>query len=84
MIEHTEPEESLDQEEMRKRGMYGWTFVDCGRLGIHLIPIGDTHDHVDENCTCSPDNDDPEMPNVWVHNSFDGREAFENGERQPS
>jgi len=76
--------ETISQEEARQQGMRGWTVVDCGNLGVHLIPIGDTHDHMDEDCACSPNNNDPEMPGVWVHNSFDGREAFEDGERQPS
>lgn len=56
---------------------------------IHIVPIGDSRDHVaSEACWCSPeeDPDDNEygLAPVFIHNSADGREAFEQGLRKPS
>lgn len=60
----------------------GWTYAAVPGLGVHIIPIGDLHDHMDEDCPCMPVFD--EELNAWSHNSFDGREAFDDGERKPS
>lgn len=49
----------------------------------HVVPINDLREHscdVDKPCWCNPSNDD----GVIVHNSMDGREKFETGERKPS
>ena len=58
--------------------MSGWTL---GRMdnGWHCIPIHDLKDHMDEGCECHPEQNED---GLWVHNSFDGREKFENGERK--
>ena len=45
----------------------------------HVIPVGDLREHEESpKCWCKPAEDDEE-PEVWVHNSMDGREAHENG-----
>lgn len=50
----------------------------------HVVPRDDYREHVvdrDKPCWCRPvENDD----GVIVHNSMDGREAFETGERKLS
>lgn len=61
--------------------MSGWTIVPVPGLGVHCVPIDDLREHMDEDCPCRPTQDDP---GFWIHNSFDGREAFEEGERKPS
>ncbi len=49
---------------------------------IHVVPVGDLREHDDSTeCWCRPEE---KHPLVWVHNSMDGREAFETGERKPS
>jgi hypothetical protein len=46
---------------------------------IHVIPTNDLREHVaSTDCWCKPTEDD-EYPTVWVHNSMDRREEFENG-----
>ena len=51
---------------------------------LHLVPINDLREHdLTITCWCRPTHDEEE-PNVIVHNSMDGREAFETGERKPS
>lgn len=49
---------------------------------IHIIPIDDLkeHEHSDQ-CWCRPARDSEEN-RVVVHNSLDGREQYETGERQ--
>lgn len=59
----------------------GWGFGKCDN-GIHLIPANDLEDHMDEDCKCGA-KQDPET-GLWMHTSFDGREAFEDGDRKPS
>jgi hypothetical protein len=54
------------------------------RERYHLIPNNDLRDHISEiTCWCHPEPDDEE-PSVYIHNSMDGREKFETGERKPS
>lgn len=50
---------------------------------VHVSPIGDLKEHKDEpgdgtTCWCKPKRD-AEHHDVIVHNSMDGREAYENG-----
>jgi hypothetical protein len=45
----------------------------------HIIPFGELHT-VSTYCRCHPEIDD----DLVIHNSFDGREAYERGERKPS
>lgn len=44
------------------------------QVSVHVVPIGDTHQHIAcPSCHCRPGFDG----NCWVHDSVDGREAFE-------
>ena len=53
----------------------------CNCAGWHIVPLNDLRDHeTNGSCWCKPTLDD----GVWLHNSMDGREAFETGERLPS
>jgi hypothetical protein len=48
---------------------------------FHVVPVDDLREHVTEGpCWCNP----REEETVIVHNSMDGREHFETGERRPS
>lgn len=48
-----------------------------------IIPMNDLRDHIEgEYCWCKPYIDEQE--NVIVHNSMDGREKYETGERKLS
>lgn len=46
----------------------------------HVYPVNDLKEHeISDRCWC-----DPELiEGVWVHNSADGREHYENGDRKP-
>ena len=49
----------------------------------HVIPLDDLRDHdCGPKCWCKPEQDDEDL--TWVHHSMDGREAFEDGRREPS
>lgn len=51
---------------------------------IHVAPLDDLRPHVlSTECWCRPLFDDEE-DTLLNHNSMDGREAFERGERLPS
>jgi hypothetical protein len=50
---------------------------------LHVVPIDDLREHStdsDKPCWCHPEEED----GVIVHNSMDGREKFETGERKMS
>jgi hypothetical protein len=50
-----------------------------------VYPVNDLRDHdLNGNCWCKPTLEDDGSEPIWIHNSMDGREAFETGERQPS
>lgn len=51
---------------------------------IHVTPMDDyrPHDYTSK-CWCRPV-EDVEEPDMWMHNSLDGREEFETGERLAS
>lgn len=49
----------------------------------HVAPHNDSKAHMTEDCTCGAAVD-PEEPTLIVHNSFDGREPYETGERKVS
>jgi len=49
-------------------------------VGIQVIPVDDLREHSLNNCWCDPRDDD----GVVVHNSLDGRELYERGDRKPS
>lgn len=47
----------------------------------HIVPVNDLREHTAApDCFCHPIRDEEE-PTVWIHNSLDGREAFEPGRR---
>jgi len=49
----------------------------------HVVPVNDLREHSTDSdvpCWCRPEEDD----GVTVHNSMDGRERYETGERKPS
>lgn len=46
----------------------------------HVYPVNDFREHSITNCWCQPIDDE----GVIVHNSLDGREQFERGERKAS
>ena len=50
---------------------------------MHIYPLFDLRDHILEGfkCWCKPEENDY---GVIVHNSMDGREKFETGERKLS
>lgn len=55
----------------------GWDSVRGADTFIHVIPHGDSYPHVPSaSCICRPQRDDVER-RVYVHNSADGRERFE-------
>lgn len=44
---------------------------------VHVVPLNDLHTHIDSpSCECRP-LQHPEHPNLYVHNSYDGRELDE-------
>lgn len=50
----------------------------------HVIPINDLREHlIDKDCWCHPEEDDDTDGQMYMHNSADGREKFESGERKP-
>ena len=50
---------------------------------VHTIPIDDIKEHeLSEDCWCRPEVDFD--IGIVIHNSADGREKFETGERKPS
>lgn len=50
----------------------------------HVIPLNDLREHeLDKKCWCRP-TEDLEYPELYMHHSADGREAFEEGRRQTS
>lgn len=60
----------------------GWMVIENGE-GRHVVPINDLKDHPRSLlCWCHPFRDHRD-PNVFVHNSMDRREEYEEG-RKPS
>lgn len=58
----------------------GWLVI-TDAYSRHVMPAGDLREHeVDEDCWCEPFMSD----GITVHNSADGREGYERGERRPS
>lgn len=50
---------------------------------IHTMPVNDLREHVESaDCWCRPKQDEEE-PQLWIHNSMDRREEYEEG-RKPS
>lgn len=58
---------------------------DCNCAGWHVVPLNDLREHdLNGSCWCRPTLDDSQSDPIWIHNSMDGREKFETGERLPS
>lgn len=52
---------------------------------LHVMPLNDLQEHIPfPECWCNPTVDDEYHGTVYIHHSADGREAFEEGRRQPS
>lgn len=48
---------------------------------IHTMPEDDLRRHeISPQCWCKPRQDDEE-PALWIHNSLDGRESYEQGRK---
>jgi hypothetical protein len=60
----------------------GWTFIVFGDF-VHLLPEDEMECHHPKGCLCMPRVDEIDEGMI-IHNSLDGREAFEEGERKPS
>lgn len=46
---------------------------------FHIIPINDLREHKEsKDCWCKP-KQDIEEPSLYIHNSLDKREEYENG-----
>lgn len=62
-----------------------------GSEPLHIIPINDLREHEESpNCWCKPKviddvgvgvDDNPPLVDIWVHNSMDRREEYEEGRR---
>jgi hypothetical protein len=50
---------------------------------VHLLPEDEMECHHPKGCLCMPRVDEIDEGMI-IHNSLDGREAFEEGERKPS
>jgi hypothetical protein len=48
--------------------------------GNHVYPVDDLREHSVKDCWCGPLDDD----GIVIHNSLDGREMYECGERKMS
>jgi hypothetical protein len=56
-----------------------------GHSDIHSMPRNDLREHeFSEDCWCAPWFDLEAEEYIIYHNSLDDREAFEQGDRQPS
>jgi hypothetical protein len=59
-----------------------WINVEVGN-DVHTVPVDDIREHEpSEDCWCEPEY--YVDIGLIVHNSADGREKFETGERKPS
>lgn len=48
---------------------------------IHTIPVNDLREHIESRfCWCKPRQDEEE-PALWIHNSMDRREEYEQGRK---
>lgn len=60
----------------------GWVII--GFYGLnHIMPGDEVEMHRPRDCACCPFAE-YEDETIIIHNSFDGREAFERGDRKPS
>jgi hypothetical protein len=52
-----------------------WIAVPFGPI-THILPEDEWEEHYPNDCRCRP-RVDPDKKTLVIHNSFDGREAFE-------
>ena len=57
-------------------------------MAHHLYPVNDLRDHITDiklgMCWCKPDVEYEGAETIYIHNSMDGREKYETGERKVS
>jgi hypothetical protein len=64
----------------------GWQNIELTHefcFSMHCLPISDLRVHeldLDGNCWCHPI-ESPDTADYWVHNSLDGREKYEDGQK---
>ena len=54
---------------------------------LHVYPVDDTREHITDargKCWCNPTLQEEPSGYVVVHNSMDGREQYEMGQRKPN
>lgn len=57
-------------------------YVNMNMTAVHVVPVNDLRVHTSSaNCWCMPVETEDD---VFVHNSLDGREKYETGERKPN
>ena len=63
-----------------REGTSDWLVIEVGAYK-HAVPRDDIEEHrYSSQCSCRPDKDNKTMQ--ITHNSFDGREAYEEGLRE--
>lgn len=63
-----------------------WYTLQTQWHGVHVLPTNDTYEHLHTgSCPCGV-HCEGEGPDelIWVHDAFDGREAFDEGYRRRS
>lgn len=62
-----------------------WWISPMDKQGFtHMVPIDDDSEHrYGDECECNPKRDQ-DTPHMLVHNSYDGREAYETGYKKVS
>jgi hypothetical protein len=80
-IEKYDDDEYVEEqmEQARERGLFkNLRFKNCDVY--HVYPIGDLREHSTDGgaCWCAPRTE----PGIVIHNSMDGREFYETGERK--
>lgn len=65
--------------------LWGWFHIPHPEpqvMEIHLMPASDTGTHAfDTGCLCGA-HEDPHAPGFFIHFAFDGREAYDSGQRK--
>lgn len=69
---------------MAPLSVFGWAnYIDGGN--VHVVPVSDLKTHVIDvtgECWCHPRIEREGLSSILVHNSSDGREKYERGERR--
>lgn len=71
---------------MKDRIETGWEVLRLANKTLHCVPFQDIKPHrLHPKCECNPYLElDENLVEFYIHNSFDGREKFETGERKTS